>query len=412
MTSPLERLSQLYLLQLLDLNAPLGFALLLVAGALMGEVVARHTRLPRVTGYTVAGGLAALLGHGASVPVSGWLGGVLEWALSLLLFEIGAKLRLRWFAANPPLLLTGLLESLLSALAVYAVLTHWAGYTAAEAAAVAVICLPASAAVAGRVAMEVGADGQVTQRMTALTALSTMTAVCAMVLLKGLLDPEHTPSMGQALQSLAAQVAWSLALAAGLAAAVGVVIRRLDPRNESAVLAVLGLVLCSATLARQVGASSLLVPLLAGVLLRNTSQRAWSWPQHFGTAGSALVLVLFVLCGSAWSLTSFQAAGLTALVLVAVRLLTKLACTGLLGPWSGLGLRRSLALALTLTPLSASALLLLSDFSASFPKLATGVMPVVLCAVAMLEIAGPVLVQWALTRAGEGRHSRPARSAS
>jgi hypothetical protein len=42
MTSPLERLSQLSLQQLLDLNAPLGFALLLVPGHHFAHQGARH----------------------------------------------------------------------------------------------------------------------------------------------------------------------------------------------------------------------------------------------------------------------------------------------------------------------------------------------------------------------------------
>ena len=39
-------------------------------------------------------------------------------------------------------------------------------------------------------------------------------------------------------------------------------------------------------------AVTLLVPLLAGIWLRNRSERPWVWPRHFGSAGSALVLVM------------------------------------------------------------------------------------------------------------------------
>jgi len=41
--------------------------------------------------------------------------------------------------------------------------------------------------------------------------------------------------------------------------------------------------------------------LLAGLLLRNTTQRPWVWPRHFGTAGGVLVLLLFVYLGALWS---------------------------------------------------------------------------------------------------------------
>ena len=37
---------------------------------------------------------------------------------------------------------------------------------------------------------------------------------------------------------------------------------------------------------RSIGVSTL----LAGLLRRNTSERTWVWPRHFGTSGGALVL--------------------------------------------------------------------------------------------------------------------------
>jgi len=375
-------------------------ALVLVAGALAGEAIARTTRLPRLVGYTLAGGVAAAAGMGVQMPLDGSARLVIDLALALLLFEIGCRVRLRWLLRNPGLMATSLLESAVAAAAVYVALWQL-GLEPAAAAACAVLAVPASAAVAGRVAQELGADGQVTQRMTHLTALNTLYGVLALVMLSAVLQAGRAPHWLPALQALGTSVASALLLAALLGGAVALVARRLDLRNESAVLLLLGLVLLAVSGARWVGASTLLVPLLAGMLLRNTSDRPWVWPRHFGTAGGVLVLLLFVVVGSAWSVPVLAAGGLAALVLLLARSLAKGLVVVLLSRWSKLSLRQGVALAVTLTPLSATALVMLSELMRAEPGLGVTVAPIVLTAVALVELVGPVAVQLALRFAGE-----------
>lgn len=376
----------------------------LVAGALVGEGIARTTRLPRLVGYTLAGWLAAVTGLGASVPLRGVASMVVDIALGLLLFEIGSRVRLGWLRRNPGLLATSLAEATLGALAVYAALSAL-GEPPMVAAACAVLAIPASTAVAGRVAAELGADGQVTQRMTTLTALNTLFGVLALVVLKAGVIAGQVPEWPQALLALAASSAAAVVLAALLAAAVAHAARRLDLRNESAVLLVLGLVLLAVAAARWLGASTLLVPLLAGLLLRNTSERPWVWPRHFGTAGGVLVLMLFVVVGSAWSPQVLAAGGVTALVLLAARTAGKSAAVIALSPLARSSLRQGVALSVTLTPLSATALVMLSELARLQAPLGDQVIaqiaPIVLTAVALLELLGPMAVQLALRWASE-----------
>ncbi|MDE2504079.1 MAG: cation:proton antiporter, partial [Burkholderiales bacterium] len=325
-------------------------ALLLVAGALAGEAIARWSRLPRVVGYSAAGCLAALAGLGPGMPLDGAARLIVDVALALLLFEIGSRVRLRWLRHNPALLLTSLAESLLGAGAVYFAL-RWIDLEPAVAAACAVLAMPASAAVAGRVALELGAQGQVTDRMILLTALNTLYAVLALTLLEGWWNAGHAADVTQSLGLLARSFFGSLLLAALLAGVVSIVARRLDLRNESSVLLVLGLVVLALGGARAAGLSTLLVPLLAGLLLGNVTDRPWVWPRHFGTAGGVVVLMMFVIVGASWSPAVLAAGGLAALVLVAARSAAKGAVVLLLCRPAGASLRQGLALAVTLTPL-------------------------------------------------------------
>jgi Kef-type K+ transport system membrane component KefB len=372
----------------------------LVAGALMGEFIARTTRLPRVVGYTLAGWAAALGGFGVTMPMAATPRLLIDLALALLLFEIGSRVRLRWLRHNPGLLAISVLESAAAAAAVYAALVAL-GQPPLGAGACAVLAIPASASVAGRVAHEIRAEGQVTQRMNTLTALNTLYGVLALVVLNAWIEAERAPDLAATFGTLAVSSIGALVLAAALAGAVSLATRRLDVRQEGPALLVLGLVLLAVATARWLGLSTLLVPLLAGLLLRNASDRAWSWPRHFGTAGALLVLLLFVLVGSAWSPAVLVAGGLAALALLAARAAAKAAAVWLLSGWSQLSLRKGVALSLALTPLSATALVMLSELHRVDAAFAAGIAPIVLTALALVELIGPAAVLVALRAAGE-----------
>ncbi len=375
-------------------------AAVLVVGAMAGEVIARTTRLPRLVGYTLAGWLAALAGQGAPLPLGGAASLVVDLALAVLLFEIGSRVRLRWLRRNPGLLATSLLEATVGAVAVFVAL-RLVGMPPWASAACAVLAIPASAAVAGRVALEFGAAGQVTQRIGVLTALNTLYGVLALIVLKAAALAGQSPDWLLALQTLVLSSLLSVLLALLLGGAVALVARRLDLGQESAVLLLLGLVLLAVTTARWLGASALLVPLLAGLALRNLTERPWAWPRHFGTAGGVLVLMLFVVVGSAWNPQMLAAGGAATLALLVARGLGKGAAVLLLARWSRSTARQGAALAIALTPLSATALVLLSELMRAQPALSSTVVPVVASAVVLLELLGPLAVQLALRLAGE-----------
>jgi Kef-type K+ transport system membrane component KefB len=250
--------------------------------------------------------------------------------------------------------------------------------------------------------------------MIVLTALNTLYAALGLTLLQGWLTLERLGDWLPAFARLGYNFLGSLLLAIVLARLVAVIARRLDLRNDNAVLLLLGLVLMAITGARTLGLSTLLVPLLAGMVLRNASDRPWVWPRHFGTAGGVLVLMLFVIVGSAWSIETLAAGASMAAVLVLARVAAKLLAVNAWARISGLSGRQGLALGVTLTPLSATALVMLADLYSVDPAFGRQLAPIVLSAIAMLELLGPLAVQWALQSAGEvtpgalGRHGKGA----
>ena len=329
---------------------------------------------------------------------------IVDLALGLLLFELGCRVNLRWLRANPALMWSSAGESLLSFMAIFVAL-RWLGLDINVALTCATLGVASSAAVVGRVASELRSAGQVTERMIMLTALNTLAAVLLHRLVIGWLHLDEAGNWVQGVSQTLYAFGGSVLVAAALACVVAWVARRLDLREENSVLILLGLIVVALSTARMLNLSTLLVPLMAGVLLRNTTERPWVWPRHFGSAGGVLVLMLFVIVGAAWSPQALGLGGLAALVLLLARAGAKGIVVIGLARWSDISVRQSLALTLTLTPISATVLVMLADLQLSHAEFATKVAPIIISAIAFMEVIGPVAVQWALRLSGELRNS-------
>jgi Kef-type K+ transport system membrane component KefB len=382
-------------------DALLASAAVLVVGALLGQFAERVLRLPSIVGYAAIGMVVAWAGFGlpeGRLPV-GWRL-VVDLALAVMLFELGSRVHLRWLRRNPALGLTSAAESILGFIAIYVVL-RLAELAPADAAAAAVVLSIVAASVVGRVAAESKSAGQVTDRLMLLTALNTLYGVLALKIVGGWVRLGH-PQFGiEAIAQPLYTFAGSLLLAALLARIVLALAPRLDLRDENGALLLLGLVLLALAAARALGVSTLLVPLAAGVMLRNATARPWVWPRHFGTAGGVLVLMMFVVVGTAWSVQTLEAGAALALAVLLARGAARAIVVVGLARWSGLQLRQGAAIALGMLPLSASALVLLADWYVLHPESALRIAPIVLSAIVLVELLGPVAVQAALRIAGE-----------
>ncbi len=374
----------------------------LVLAGVIGEIGLRYLHVPRVAGYVATGLVAGSFGVGLvddQLPAAAQV--VLDLALAVLLFEAGSRISLRWLRSNPWLLGYCLLESLLTFVAVLSVLL-WLGAPGYVSVSLAAITMATSPAVLMRVASEYGAAGQVTERMIVMSGVNTCLAVLLSRFVGGWLMHEAGGDPWSALALPFYQLAGSLVVAALLAGAVIVLARRVDLRNDHAKVLVIGLVLLALSFASIVQASTLLVPLLAGILLKNLGKRAGSWPGPSGTAGVLLVLMLFVTTGAAWSPELIAAGGGLALALIVARQLAKMIAAIALARPSGLSLRQGTALGLTGLPLSAPALVMYANLRAFAPAYADQIAPVLVSAVAFVELAGPIVVRAALHWVREG----------
>jgi Kef-type K+ transport system membrane component KefB len=377
----------------------LGAALLALLAALLGEVVWRVLRWPRLLGYTLVGTALALAGRGA-VGDEPALRLAVDGALALLLFEAGARLNLRWLGRNPWLMATSVAEAALAGIAVWLVLRSLS-VAPGVAGPLSIIAIAVSPAVLQRVVGELHAAGQVTERLLTLAALNTLYAVLALKLFSAGLLLSDPGTWLEALSPVLFSFCGSILVGAALGEGLALIARRLDLREENAMVLLLAAVLLALVVAKTLQLSALLVPLLAGIWLRNRSERPWVWPRHFGSAGGVLVLVMFVAVGSAWRIDALVGAlGIAAALVLARAVAKALAVLALARP-SGLGTSQALCLGAALTPMSATAWVLALDFGARHTAAAAQLMPLLLTTLALLELSAPLLVMASLRLAGE-----------
>lgn len=398
----------------------LGATVLAFIAALVGEVVWRLWRWPRLVGYAATGTVLALTGYGFDLSQPG-VRVVVDAALAVLLFEAGARVNLRWLRHNPWLLVSSALEAVMGAVAVYAAATYL-GVARAVALPLAIITIASAPAMVLRVVSELRASGQVTERAVTHSALNALYAVVALQLFGAGLLLDEPDTWWRAVSPVAVSFVGALLLAALLGEVVNRVARRFDLRHDNAVLLLAGSVMIALVVAKTMQWSTLLVPLLAGLWLRNRSDRPWVWPQHFGSLGALLVLGLFVIVNASWSLPAVLPLLGVAVVVLVARWLAKTVGVLVLARPAGLSVRQALSLGVMLSPLSSTAWVLGTDFAASAAASAatstalgaadaqasamagvpmTTLMPLLMACMALLELVSPLLLAACLRRMGE-----------
>src|SRR6476620_3799814 len=171
-------------------------AILQDVAAAAGQLLQRFTGLPKVVGYSVTGALAGLGGFsGGAWPLQGIGLFLLELGVSVVLFEAGGRIALRWFRHNPMVLVQSLLECILTALFVSYTL-RWMGVQSTVAEALALVAMAASPAVLSRVMMDTRASGPVTERAMMLSSLSTLFALTLVSARTSVMHRGHT-SLGE-----------------------------------------------------------------------------------------------------------------------------------------------------------------------------------------------------------------------
>ena len=377
------------------------YALLLLAAALAGEAVQRWLRLPRLLGWSAAGALLGPYALGVLDRTAlDAMAPLLDIAAGVVLFELGQRVDPSWLRRNPWLLATSVLESAFGFAAMFAVLLA-VGATPLVAAVAAAIGISTAPAVTLTIARELRAQGQVAERALLLTALNSVYAFVAVGVLLSWAAREHALDWRAAVLHPLYLVFGSICAAAAFAAATLVLLRLLGRRHDAQFLSVLALVATAVWAADALRLSMALTLLAYGVGMRVLDRQRLFVALSFGRVGGILLILLFAMTAARLDWTLVPAGALAGMVLIAARAAGKGLGVFALAPASGLPLRKASLLTLALMPMSGIAVILVHDTARFYPELAPALAAIVVSAIAMLELLGPLLAHFALLRAGE-----------
>ncbi len=382
---------------------------LLLLGFVFGRI-ANLLRLPRVTGYIIAGiifgpSLMKLFSESSMARLEF----IPQLALGVIALVIGAGLS---FSLIRRLGLRLILITLAQSLGAFVlVLLFLYIFKMPIEAALPLAAIATATAPAATVAIikEYRSQGPLTETTLAVVALDDAIAIVLFGLILTL-DPKHLSTLGEtALSSLSAsmvEILLALVIGIVLGLAAHFLIKATKEATDSLII-VLGVVLLGIGLAAISETSALLTNMFLGLTLINVSSKNSEMVVNLERLTPPIYCFFFVLAGAHLNFKVFTAAGWTlifwAVIFIAMRIIGKV-----LGAYVGGVLSRApdairKYLGLTLIPQAGVAIgltLMITRASAYF-EFRSIILNITLMAVAFNEILGPVCTKFALFRARE-----------
>ena len=394
-----------------ELSYALLFGGLLVAGMLGGEA-ARRFRLPRIIGYVIVGLAVAPIAERLSLkPLIEEARIFVDLALGLVLFDLGRRMDLTWMRRDWTLAATGLAESALTFATVFATLVYL-DFPTVKAGLAAAIAIATSPAVVLLISQDLRSEGQVTARALNLVALNSLLASILTTILLASAHYELRFDLDTAVLHPLYLFLGSLALGAVLANITRRLARSLEKTEDLHFTLIAGMVVAGVGLATLLKLSVILALLAFGLFARNAERAHDLLSVNLGRASRLLYIVLFVITGASLPFDALFTAGWLAAAFVAARVLGKALGVALIAPFSVLRPRQILGLAATLLPMSSLALLLQHDITKLFPEFGHDLAPIVVAGVIIMELIGPIAVQFGFKLAGEAHPDEAALPAS
>jgi len=381
------------------------FGVLLLAGVLGGELTRRVLNLPRITGYVLIG--LTLGASGLNVldtKMFDYMHIFFDVGLGLILFELGRRLDFTWLRHDRSLVILALAESLLSFGCMFAAL-RWFGIEPLYSAVAAAVGVSSSPAIVMLVARELKAEGQITERALSLVAINSVVAFVLTTMLLSWVHHEYHASWLIALLHPIYILVGSLYIGF-LASVLVLVLARWFGKKIELHLTLLLAVIVLLVGAAEVFKLSVLIALLTfGVLVRNLDRDHALMPVDFGSFDQAFFIVLFVATGAMLQIGDLVASFGIAAGYIAARFVGKSIGVLCFAHLSGIRAGSGGLLSITLLPMSGIALTMTYSAGNLYPEFSAKLAAIVLAAALILELVGPVAVQFALRSAGETREA-------
>jgi Kef-type K+ transport system membrane component KefB len=392
--------------------ASLGLILLV---ALLAGHLAKFVRLPEVVGYIAVG---VIVGP----SVMGWvsqenlatLGVFSQVALGLILFSVGSIFDIqRVQTVGLSVLRLTLAESLLAAILVSAAMLalgqSW--QTSLLLGSIAMATAPASTLMVIR---ECNASGPLTDTLLGVIGVNNILCLTAFATVAGVID--LTANLGTEREILNTlyrslyPLVWQLIGSVALGFLVGLLLAswatRVTEHGEVLIL-LTGSVLLCVGLALMLELSTLLATLAVGATMTNLSADSRRLFQAMASSDPPFYAIFFVIAGADLNLALLKTIGGLGVVYVLARVTGKFIGAKFGARREGMQDVVQRLLGFGLIAQAGLALGLVLTINRRYPELASGVATIVVAAVAISELIGPIATRLVIVRSGESRpHSR------
>lgn len=384
----------------LQWNALLLFGSLLLLGLIGGYLVSRNPWIPRITGYLLVG---VVVGESGMQ----WLSGDIlklahifaDIALALVVYQLGRYVDIGWLRHERWLLATVVLGAALCFTFVWGAL-ELLGVARPLAMLAGVFAIATAPGVVMVVLRDLGAEGQVTRRLAAMTALNNLVALVSAYMVLPMIATEADIPL-QTLLSGTVYSVFGSALLAYLTYRLMMPLARLLGRERSRqFVLVIAIITLTIGAAHALRLPVLLTMLIFAILSKNLDLQYDLMELEFGVASELFIVMLFVVIGASIGIADLATIGLSVAVLVAARF-AAMACSIFAFAWPArLKWRQAGLLTLGTLPM-AEASLGLAQISSVYPQTAAAVAPLLAGTLIVLELLGPIATQFALIKSGE-----------
>ncbi|MGV8964235.1 MAG: cation:proton antiporter [Candidatus Saccharimonadaceae bacterium] len=387
----------------LEINSLVLFGVILLLGLLGGEITKLSRFLPRITGYIMIGFLVGPGGFNIiNQAILEHTRLFIDISLSLILFELGRHLNFVWLKHDRGLLPMAMAESGFTFSLVFILLYYFVKLTLLSALLGAAIAIATSPAVTMMVAHDLYSEGPVTRRTLILTSLNNFFSITLFTVLVPLTQfplPQFTPKIilmnssyrlfGSVLLGLA-----SFKLASYLAKIIG------KQENNQFILFV-GIVILTLGLTHMLNLSTMLTLFVLGVAARNLDQKHVFMEIDFKRFARLFFILLFVITGAYLQPWGIYHALWATLIFLTLRIVGKTIGVWLFANSSRLTTPQTKALTLTLLPMGGVSVGMSNRLMDYNPDSAADLLPIIALSIAILNVVGPIITQYAFIKVGE-----------
>jgi len=320
--------------------------------------------------------------------------------VALVVYQLGRYVDVDWLKREKWLLATVVTSAVLC-FAFVSLALLWFGSSNVLALLGGVWAIATAPAVVLVVLRDLKAEGQVTRRLAAMTALNNFVAIlAAYALLPVIAQESGTPPLLLVENTLYSLIGSALLayvtywLMMPLARLLG----RQGSRQFVLVIAVIALAI---GVAHALHLPVMLTMLIFAILSKNLDRQYDLMELEFGVANELFVVMLFVTVGASMRLSDLSMVGLSVLILIAARFVAMGCGVFLFARFARMNWKQAGLLTLGTLPMTEAGLGLMQTISSLYPHTTADVVPLLAGSLIVLELFGPVATQFALIKSGE-----------